>query len=491
MKKFIVLTGFTALMSGAALNAQVTIGQDKSPETFSVLELISNGTRGMRLPQLTTAQRQALVFTGHENEAMGLTIFNIFTRCVETWNGVEWIQKCDGEPFNPQTTDIAATSCEVSTDNSLTFTAKPDPAAIGYEFFLNNVSKGYQIGNSITFAETHTLSEITLKYYYPAAYLKPTMLPVKGNGGSGTWYYDTPVDGSTNGTATTVSIPDFKMSETPVTQAQYESVMGGNLSYFRCGNGIYDNYVSCRPTSALPVEGVSWYAAIAYCNKLSLIEGKTLCYSISGVDSLNLSGGGADGHGWRNIKYDDAVFTTTSTNADWNAATCDFAANGYRLPTEWEWEYAARGGTSAHPVFSGSAYTHTNSYYSDTQEAKDSLNLVGWSTNNNGTNGQCPNGSGLYYGTKEVKTKRGNVFGLYDMSGNVWEWCWNWFNDNSNLPFATPTDTRAYITKTDSRRVLHGGSWNADAEASCVSRRDFRDPWFRNSSVGFRVVCIP
>jgi hypothetical protein len=80
-------------MSGAALNAQVTIGKDKSPEPFSVLELVSN-SRGLRLPQMTTAQRQALVFTGHENEAMGLQIFNTTTKCVETWNGTAWIAVC-------------------------------------------------------------------------------------------------------------------------------------------------------------------------------------------------------------------------------------------------------------------------------------------------------------------------------------------------------------------------------------------------------------
>jgi uncharacterized protein (TIGR02145 family) len=93
MKNFIVLAGLTALMSGAALNAQVTIGYDKSPEPFSILELVSN-SRGLRLPQMTTAQRQALVFTGHETEALGLQIFNTTTKCVETWNGTAWIATC-------------------------------------------------------------------------------------------------------------------------------------------------------------------------------------------------------------------------------------------------------------------------------------------------------------------------------------------------------------------------------------------------------------
>jgi hypothetical protein len=98
MKKFIVLAGFIALMSGAALNAQVTIGQDKSPEPFSVLELISNNARGLRLPQLTTVQREALNLSAlnepQKTMAMGLTIFNTTTGCVETWNGTVWISQC-------------------------------------------------------------------------------------------------------------------------------------------------------------------------------------------------------------------------------------------------------------------------------------------------------------------------------------------------------------------------------------------------------------
>jgi hypothetical protein len=113
MKKLIFTAGLTALMSGAALNAQVTIGDYKSPESFSVLELVSN-SRGMRLPQFTTQERDTLdgtvTYTGGSasmiaaatafiakktNEAMGLTIFNTDTKCVETWNGTAWIMQCD------------------------------------------------------------------------------------------------------------------------------------------------------------------------------------------------------------------------------------------------------------------------------------------------------------------------------------------------------------------------------------------------------------
>jgi uncharacterized protein (TIGR02145 family) len=99
MKKFIFTMGFTALMSSAVMNAQVTIGADQSPQPFSVLELISNNTRGLRLPQLTTVQRNALNLSAlvepEKTRAMGLEIFNLDNLCVETWNGVEWIAQCD------------------------------------------------------------------------------------------------------------------------------------------------------------------------------------------------------------------------------------------------------------------------------------------------------------------------------------------------------------------------------------------------------------
>ncbi|MDR1371978.1 MAG: formylglycine-generating enzyme family protein [Dysgonamonadaceae bacterium] len=444
-----ILFTMTALfmLSANSAQAQVTIGSLAEPQSFSILELEGGGARGLRLPQLDSDQRDALDFTGHETEALGLQIFNTDTECVETWNGVEWIQACYNNTPTPVPSPLSAVSCGITNTDATVFTAKADPAAVKYEFYDNGTPQGKQTSNVFDFKTTRTVSEITVKYYYPPAFLKPKMLPVAG---SSSWKY-----GESN-TPTTVTIPDLQWSETEITQAQFEAVFTdrGGLAYSAGGNNFAcstnPNYA---PSSSKPAEMISWYDAIAYCNKLSAMEGKELCYAVSGVSD------------WLNLKYTDIPGNSTN-NANWDAATCNFTKNGYRLPTSSEWEYAARGGSvrTADYTYSGSSTIGDVAWY--------------W-----GDIDQTSGNTG--YGTHPVGGLKDNELGLYDMSGNVWEWCWNWYDET--FPQATPTGSTA--STGSSYRVLRGGSWLDDASNCRVSNRGYNYPYSRLNRYGFRVVC--
>ena len=206
-----------------------------------------------------------------------------------------------------------------------------------------------------------------------------------------------------------VTLSSFAICTHEVTQAEYEAVMGKNPSCFK--------------GARLPVERVSWYDAVDYCNRRSEAEGLTPCYT------------GSRKKGW----------------------TCDFAADGYRLPTEAEWEYAARGGKDG----MGSLYS-----------GSDSAAHVAWY-------GDSHNGS-----THEVMGKAANELGLYDMSGNVWEWCWDFYGGYSHRPQRNPTGAER-----ETLRVVRGGSWYADVYKCRVSART--GTWseeYNDAGQGFRLV---
>ena len=233
----------------------------------------------------------------------------------------------------------------------------------------------------------------------------------------------------------------FYMGKYEVTQAEYEVYCSYGSSSPSSSYGDGDNY---------PAYYVSWYDALVYCNKRSIAEGLTPCYSIN--DSTN-----PEEWGELPTAYDDPLRDT------WDAVKCDWNANGYRLPTEAEWEYAARAGDN----------TVDSLTYSGTSDVNKLGDYAWYRDNSNST-------------THEVGTKLQNAFGLYDMSGNVYEWCWNWFT--SEYDENTEGGNNPTGASSGSRRVSRGGSWRYNSDYCAVSDRyDYR-PGIRFNILGFRVV---
>lgn len=243
------------------------------------------------------------------------------------------------------------------------------------------------------------------------------------------------VEGGTfnNGTSD-VTLSSFYMDKYEITQAEYQAVMGVNPA---SGYGVGSNY---------PVYYVSWFNAIEYSNRRSLQEGLTPCYSYStyGTNPDNWPGG------W---------------NTDYNNHTnvsCNWTANGYRLPTEMEWQFAARGGNQTHN------YTYSGS---------NDINAVAFYWYNGG--------STQPYSTHTVGGFAPNELGTFDMSGNVWEWVWDIYGSYPSGSQNNPTGANS-----GSYRVIRGGSWNYSAYGCTVSYRNYGDAAGSDSEVGFRCVRV-
>lgn len=198
-----------------------------------------------------------------------------------------------------------------------------------------------------------------------------------------------------------ITIPDFYIGKYEVTQREWIRVMGSNPSQFRGGD--------------LPVEMVSWYDSIVYCNKRSEQEGLEPYYNIDTNDPDS-----------NNINENDNVKWSVTVNVN---------ANGYRLPTEEEWEYAAGGGRASKGyTYSGGDNADEVAWY--WQNAGDEYLTGDWNWGRIESN---------HNKTKSIGLKKPNELGLYDMSGNVREWCWDWYEDAD--------------IKSGNYRVWKGGGW--------------------------------
>lgn len=251
------------------------------------------------------------------------------------------------------------------------------------------------------------------------------------------------LDGMSDAPVRTVNVSDFYISKTEVTKAEWDEVRSWGVN-----RGYTDLAVGGGKASNHPVHSVTWWDVIKWCNAKSEKDGLTPVYTVNG-----------------------AVMRTGTT-----VLRVNWSTKGYRLPTEAEWEKAARGGLNGKRFPWGDMISHKHVNYKSSNDYAYDVSAT------YGPHPTCAVGGEPR--TSPVGSFSANRYGVHDMAGNVYEWCWDWYGE-----YAVGAQLDPKGATSGAFLVVRGGSWDYDARYCRSANRDYYSPAYADYYCGFRVAC--